>query len=68
LWQVLVEKMGLPGGYTPSLDSSDLLSMYSFLPCKMFSVHIVKGSVIITIHLFIFYKGAVNGGTMLLRE
>ena len=27
LWQVLVEKMGLPGGYTPSMDSSDLLSM-----------------------------------------
>jgi hypothetical protein len=27
MWQVLVEKMGLPGGYTPSQDSSDLLSM-----------------------------------------
>lgn len=41
MWQVLVEKMGLPGGYTPSLDSSDLLSMLISVICKIESVSII---------------------------
>lgn len=63
----MVEKMGLPGGYTPSLDSSDLLSM--FIPlgdvkrCMNYSLGINNNYIISCL-----IKDAVSGGAMLLRE